>query len=281
MGKTPSQNWSEAILKALALCQPATVGEIAATIKQKGLRTLTGATPEATINAQLYAQLQPSGAVASEGNRPTRWRLATPSTTTPSKRPAALAKLEPTQPQATEDAGGVKAFGMFWRRAWVDWRGAKPRLVGTAQGASQSVDFSEEVGVYILYDGAKAVYAGQAGNSDKSKGTNKSNATLGRRLLDHTRDRLSGRWDRFSWFGLYGVVQRDEQSPPHLEKTSAPLQANGLITTLESILMETLEPSLNRQGAQWDSLGAIEYLQKPREKSLAEELPKLMAYLHK
>ncbi len=78
---------------------------------------------------------------------------------------------------------------------------------------------------------------------------------IGKRLYEHTIDRMSARWDRFSWLGLLPVS--DDGS---LGELSESYEAAKLIPALESILIEALEPHQNRKRG--DDLAAVEYLQK-------------------
>ncbi len=57
-----------------------------------------------------------------------------------------------------------------------------------------------------------------------------------------TTDRLGGRWNRFSWFGLQDVREDGSLS-------SSPLKTDlgSLIATLEAVLIETLKPPQNRK----------------------------------
>ncbi|WP_206678263.1 hypothetical protein, partial [Salmonella enterica] len=57
--------------------------------------------------------------------------------------------------------------------------------------AAKPVNFADRVGVYILYSGERVIYVGRI-----------TEPRLGPRLWDHMCDRLAGRWDRFSWFGV-------------------------------------------------------------------------------
>jgi hypothetical protein len=70
----------------------------------------------------------------------------------------------------------------------------------------------------------------------------------------HTIDRLGGRWDRFSWFGLRSVGEDGSLSEPSTAWTHT-----VVIETLEALLIESLEPPLNRRRG--DNLSAVEYLQ--------------------
>jgi hypothetical protein len=81
---------------------------------------------------------------------------------------------------------------MYWKREFVVWsHGA--RLLGKQSGAASHVNFAEQQGVYLLHHRDRVIYVGRADD------------TLFSRLKAHTTDRLSGRWDRFSWFGLREV----------------------------------------------------------------------------
>ena len=77
---------------------------------------------------------------------------------------------------------------------------------------------------------------------------------LGQRLYEHTVDRLSGRWDRFSWFGIYGVA--DDST---LITEVPEFNGDAIIQALESVLIESLEPPLNRRRG--DNLTAVEFMQ--------------------
>ena len=78
---------------------------------------------------------------------------------------------------------------------------------------------------------------------------------LGTRLKQHTVDRLNGRWDRFSWFGIYAV-----QDDGYLAKDTSPtFSLDSLVATMEAILIEGLEPPQNRKRG--DGFSSIEFLQ--------------------
>ncbi len=123
------------------------------------------------------------------------------------------------------ETGLINAFGMYWRRDKVAWK-TTPKILG-AQSGGTSVDFGAQIGIYLLYDGARAVYVGRA-----------TARPLGARLREHTADRLDGRWDRFSWFGVRQVSETgDLQALPASVYTT-----DVLIVTMEALLIEGLEP---------------------------------------
>ncbi|MDO5704296.1 MAG: GIY-YIG nuclease family protein [Paracoccus sp. (in: a-proteobacteria)] len=154
----------------------------------------------------------------------------------------------------------VKSAGIFWNASRVDWK-AKPKLLGQQQAGSYTVDFSEQIGIYILYDGSRVVYLGRA-----------VERPLGIRLAEHLKDRLNGRWDRFSWFGLRGVSETGNLTGPEFSANQ-----KQIISLMEAILIEALEPPLNRKRG--DDFSDKEYLQvtdpaleAKKKKALIDEL---------
>jgi len=136
----------------------------------------------------------------------------------------------------------IRCMGMYWQRDLVVWRN-DPRIFGKQQAVSRAVDFSGQRAIYILYDHHTAVYVGRS-----------VDRPLGRRLFEHTIDRLGSRWNRFSWFGLLDVTD-DGKLVELPVKASLPL----LIGTLEALLIEALEPPQNRKRG--DDFSVVEYLQ--------------------
>jgi hypothetical protein len=106
------------------------------------------------------------------------------------------------------------------------------------------VDFNKQLGIYLLYDGREVIYIGRT-----------TERSLGRRLFEHTSDRMAARWDRFSWFGLLPVSDTGQ-----LGALPATYEAAKMIPALESILIEALEPRQNRKRG--DDLSAVEYIQR-------------------
>ena len=237
--------WRKAIDKVLAgSATPLHYNEITERIIAEGLRQNLGATPAATVNAQI------SSSIKKDGLQSPYVRVA--------KGTFALAKGQPTQSKAStpkltpeideseeteEQYDIVTSFGMFWRRGAVEWV-ATPRLLGMQQIGSTPVDFNKQLGIYLLYDGREVIYVGRT-----------TDRPLGRRLYEHTLDRLSTRWDRFSWFGLLPV-----SDVGHLGSLPATFDAAKMIPALEAILIEALEPRQNRKRG--DDLAAVEYVQK-------------------
>ena len=131
---------------------------------------------------------------------------------------------------------------MYWQRDLVVWRN-DPKMYGKQQSLSKPVDFGKQKGIYILYDHHTVVYVGRS-----------TDRPLGKRLFEHTVDRLCSRWNRFSWFGLLDVTQEGNLREIALNATLA-----SLVATLEALLIEALEPPQNRKRG--DDFSAIEYIQ--------------------
>lgn len=249
--------WPEAITKVLQEAgRPLPYADIAKGIIDGGYRKKVGATPAATVASIVSTSLKNEGET-SPFFKPKRGVYGL----------RALAATEASveeQDEAEEDADGmglINAFGMFWRRDAVNWKPPQPMLNGVQQAGSQEVDFSGQVGVYLLHDGDRVVYVGRV-----------TEPRLGSRLRDHTRDRLSGRWDRFSWFGVQRVTADGQLSSLPQEFT-----LDNLISTMEALLIEGLEPPQNRR--QGDGFSAVEFLQgtdpdvlKQRQKSLLDDM---------
>lgn len=146
----------------------------------------------------------------------------------------------------------IKNFGLMWKRESVAWYGVKGNAghlkgcgpIGSAKKNQIVADFREQIGIYILYDDSRHVYAGQAGNG---------NNDLYSRLKNHLTDHLAGRWDRFSWFGVRNV-NKDGSLSKQQGELNRILKASEILNLIEGLLINTLEPSLNKRGANWKDI---------------------------
>lgn len=242
---TKELTWREAIDKVLGTTtNPLHYKDIAEKIIANGFRTNLGATPAATVNAQISASIKHDGD-ASPYIRVAKGTFAlrnAPVETTPLIKE----KLTPTVEESDESEEQyeiVSSFGMFWRRDAVQWT-SSPKLLGMQQLGATPVDFNKQLGIYLLYDGREVIYIGRT-----------TDRPLGRRLYEHTFDRLAVRWDRFSWFGLLPVSEVGQ-----LSSLPSTYEAAKIIPALEAILIEALEPRQNRKRG--DDLSAVEFIQK-------------------
>lgn len=237
--------WREAIRRVLAESNGAMhYKDIAEKIVSDRIKTKVGATPANSANVALNDSIRTQGEKSpfqSVGNGEyilrdrTQEKIPRSSTNDPID--------SPPEDSNEEQYGIVSSFGMFWRRDYVDWV-SQPRILGMQQIGAESVDFSNQIGIYLLYDGREVVYVGRS-----------TERPLGKRLYEHTLDRLGTRWNRFSWFGLLPVSDKGK-----LGIQPDAYKSQKIIPALEAILIEALEPRQNRKRG--DDLSAVEYLQK-------------------
>jgi hypothetical protein len=238
--------WREAIDTVLKAAQgPMHYKEIADKIVADKLRANVGATPAATVAAQVSASMKHEGD-SSPYQKVSRgvFQLKAAGVAPPPPKGADVKVNTFDIDEETEDQyDSVTSFGMFWRKEAIDWK-SKPKILGMQQIGATPVDFHDQLGIYLLYDGREVIYVGRT-----------TDRPLGKRLYEHTLDRLSVRWDRFSWFGLLPVTEDGQ-----IGNLPATYVAAKMIPALEAILIEAMEPRQNRKRG--DDLSAVEYLQK-------------------
>lgn len=242
------KSWKEAIKRVLGESEtPLHYTEISEQILSRGYYETDGATPAATVNAQMASSIKHDGekspflrvgkGLFTLKNPPTA--VITPiaiSTSIPMK----LETLAESDVESSDSI--IQSFGMYWQRDLVVWRN-DPKMYGKQQALSKPVDFGKQKGIYILYDHHTVVYVGRS-----------IDRPLGKRLFEHTVDRLGSRWNRFSWFGLLDVTQEGG-----LRETTLNTSLASLVATLEALLIEALEPPQNRKRG--DDFSSIEYIQ--------------------
>lgn len=241
--------WQKAIQKVLAgSTGPLHYKEITDRILADGLRENIGATPVATVSAQITQSIKKEGSSSpyvrvAKGT----YALAVKPTESAAKAQAPSAAQAVQDTPAEEDDideqyAAFTSFGMFWRRESVEWT-RNPKLLGMQQIGATPVDFNNQRGIYLLYDGREVIYVGRV-----------TDRALGLRLYEHTVDRLATRWNRFSWFGLVSVTDSGS-----LGTMPSNYDSSKLVPALEAILVEALEPRQNRKRG--DDLAEVEYVQ--------------------
>ncbi|MBF0435791.1 MAG: hypothetical protein HQL77_10520 [Magnetococcales bacterium] len=244
------KTWIKAIKKVLADPEYASglhYTEITEQIFFRGLYETDGATPAATVRAQINSSIKHKGSASPFIKiGPGVFALRT----TQSNQ---IENLDDTELEERNSAHEVpelesnsmsiiRSFGMYWHRELIVWR-ADPKLLGKQSTGSKQVDFCKQKGIYILYDHHSVIYVGRS-----------IDRPLGKRLFEHTVDRLGSRWNRFSWFGLLNVAKDG-----NLREVQFNSSASSLITSLESLLIEALEPPLNRKRG--ENFSEYEYIQ--------------------
>lgn len=252
----PDLGWREAIERVLqGRSEPLHYTEIAEAIAEQGLRSEFGATPANSVNATISVSLQ------NDLNSPFQ-RVGRGLYTLRSGANAELRSNEATIEEA-DDTGLINAFGMYWARSNVLWM-PNPRILGQQQPGSTPVDFVGQRGVYLLHDGRAVVYVGRT-----------TEQPLGVRIRQHISDRLNGRWDRFSWFGVYPVSDSGALNTA----VNAMYNIDMLIVTMEALLIEGLEPPQNRKRG--DDFRAVEFLQVEDPEIQKNQIVQLMDELKK
>jgi hypothetical protein len=249
--------WKEAIVKVLEEAnEPLHYREITEEILSRGMKKSVGATPSATVNALITSSLK------NEKEKSRFVRVSKGVFSLKEKLNSEYFGSSKTDSQDLDEDESeiIQAFGMFWKRSDVLWR-RTPKLLGIESLGADPVDFSEQRGIYLLYDGREVVYVGRS-----------TDRPLGRRLYEHTIDRLSGRWDRFSWFGFRPVSETGL-----LGEIREMYNSELIISMLEAVLIEAIEPRQNRRRG--DDLEGVEYLQardpeieKKRLKTMIDKL---------
>lgn len=238
------KSWKSAIKRVLMESDsPLHYTEISEQILARGYYKTDGATPAATVNEQLSSSVKHDGDKSPfirVGKGIFSLRGETASATLPGNK--TKNQLPTNAPEDESSDSIIQSFGMYWQRDLVIWRNDL-KMYGKQQALSKPVDFGKQKGIYILYDHHTVVYVGRA-----------IDRPLGKRLYEHTVDRLGSRWNRFSWFGLLDVTQEGKLREIPFNSTLA-----ALVATLEALLIEALEPPQNRKRG--DDFSAIEYIQ--------------------
>ena len=235
MAKEAELKWDDAVRRVLTEAGTSLhYTEVADRIVRAKLKRKIGATPAATVAACLSKLVSaPDADVQKTG----RGLFALKSALVG----AAEAPKELHEDIEGSESGAIQAFGMYWKYDDVYWSG-RVKLLGRQNQEAAIVDFSEQVGIYLLHDRDKVIYVGRASD------------TLAARLKAHTTDRLGGRWDRFSWFGLRSVTEDAQLAVP-----ASSWKHHDVVDTMEAVLIECLEPSKNRRGG--DRFADVEFLQ--------------------
>jgi hypothetical protein len=233
--------WRKAIDKVLSEAPgPMRLSEITEKIIQDRLRVNLGSTPQGTVWGVTHNAMENEGEncpFQKIGRGLFIWKAKAGITQKPT------GAVEEPEEEEEVQYEIISSFGMFWQRDAIEWLSI-PKILGMQQIGANPVDFHKQIGIYLLYDGREVIYVGRA-----------TDRPLGRRLYEHTVDRLSSRWDRFSWFGLLPVSDTGE-----LGTLPGSYLGTKIIPAVEAILIEALEPRQNRKRG--DDLSEAEYIQK-------------------
>jgi len=174
--------WKEAIVKVFEDEKKALhYTEIAELIAEKGYRKSLGASPQDTVSANITTDINNKleksvFAKVDRGIYILRKFLDDPALLLSDE----YEKQTETKKITKERIKVINAFGIYWSRNLVYWK-TNPDLLGIQQVGATEVNFKDQRGIYLLYDGREIIYVGQA-----------IEQTLGQRLKQHNSDRLSG-----------------------------------------------------------------------------------------
>jgi hypothetical protein len=161
-------------------------------------------------------------------------------------------KARSTEPKIHEgQIGIVSCFGVSWQRNRVKWT-PSPEILGCQFMASKPIDFGQQIGFYALHsEGGEVGYFGST--IDKPIGTC---------LFEHTQDRLRGRWNRFSFFGLLPVTDAGT-----FDRLPDDFKPADTLASLAAIIMELFSPRGNRLYFDW--LSTLEFIEWDGRKNCA------------
>ena len=224
----PEMSLQDAVRRVLReTAEPLHYREIADIIAAERYRESMGATPDKTVAAALSAMRRNGEDYSLPGRR--GFYVSAPLGADQS------ASASPDDDDPTDDSQvRIQAYGLYWERDKVEWDANRGQveLLGRQNRAADPVDFADQQGVYLLHQMQTVTYVGRTAAAQ--------NGLFGR-LRDHVRNpRRSGRWDRFSWFGLRPVNEDGT-----LGGIPQALTTDLLITILEAVLIETYLPSFN------------------------------------
>lgn len=252
--------WKDAIEKVLQEeGRPLHYTEIADLIAERGYRVSLGATPNDTVSANLTTEINKLG----DNSRFLKidkgiygLRVQSGDSQNSDSRSAVKIKVSDDKIKV------ISSFGIYWDKTSVHWK-SNPDLLGVQRDGALEVNFKNQIGIYLLHDSRETIYVGQA-----------IDQPLAVRLTNHTKDRLSGRWDRFSWFGIYPVSENGVLNQ-NVEFKNLTIKDIGDV--LEAILIEAIEPRQNRK--QGNQFYGIEFhqqespeIEKRRKEQILKEL---------
>lgn len=239
--------------------------DITKRIIDQGLITDFGATPAASLAATLSLDMKnnPQDTIFERIGK-AKYRLKLNAQIPEIKLPKNIVQRVNAESDSIDeeeiDYGFINAYGMYWDRDLIDWNKKPGELYGRQKDATISVNFADQDGVYLLYNNETVIYVGKANTS-----------SMFERLRSHTSDRLQQRWNKFSWFGVKPV----DGNGKLLQSKPSNLSADDLVSTLEALLIEAVEPNQNRQAGK--GFGLIEFFQIADKAILLEKARKILS----
>jgi hypothetical protein len=146
------------------------------------------------------------------------------------------------------DASGIfTCYGLNWQRKSISWTPA-PEIMGCQFQESVKVNFTKQIGLYAL----------QNTSGDVEFIGHTIQKPIGSCLYDHTRDRLTFKWEQFSFFGLLPVNDRG-----YFGRLPDDFTAADSLTSIKAITVELARPRSNRKIFDWFSVLEFNQWQAP------------------
>ena len=145
-------------------------------------------------------------------------------------------------------------YGLHWHFDRVEWGcpGIAGALGGIEEGTSDGfVDFREQRGIYALYSDYGLVYIGQTGSGN--------NRLFGRLNSHRITGHLSGRWCRFSWFGIRWVTTAYELSADSRNVSPTPLTIRTALNILEALSIDIFISEIESSSRKLEKRCCVDY----------------------
>lgn len=120
----------------------------------------------------------------------------------------------------------IQNYGLKWKYNDGPW--------GRRGKRHAAVDFSNQIGIYVLHQGDRNVYVGRSGKGKKP--------TIKSRLTHHVKHK-SRKWDSFSWFGFKRVNSSGALAKTIMKK----IDSHDELIDIEAILIYFLDTKLNKR----------------------------------
>ena len=201
----------------------------------RGLKTTIGKTPHFTVAGEI-SKLRSSRRANIVKVAPGVYQLMSEAEQLSLDVPDEVeAELDATD---TYENLAVAAYGLHWERNKVDWSTGRILGYDINPDPEYAINFADQQGVYLLHNWQSVVYVGKTAARERG---------LFQRLHEHhTKHVWSGKWERFSWFGL----RRVDESGAMVDVSDSASPA--VVTALmEAVLIETLGPSFNARGGNY------------------------------
>jgi hypothetical protein len=137
----------------------------------------------------------------------------------------------------------IRNYGLHWRYGFSGW--------GRVNSRGKPINFSKQIGIYVLEKNESPVYVGRALTSQ---------SCIASRLDYHFQHvDKKGKWNSFSWFGFLSL-EEDGKLATQLEPHAV---LEDEIKDIEALLVYLLNPPLNKVGGDHRHIARYEQCPEP------------------